>query len=86
MANPFLNKSEEELVHIVAENLDMIFRNNVTSEALGNRRVADKDVIVNAHLVDRAGAILNALCSLRYEWDAYDYYRDIDNSKRFMKS
>lgn len=67
--------NKENVHKTIADMLELILRNNVTVDALDRRSVYEQDVIVNAHLMDRAGAIVNSLKALGYYWDAEDMLR-----------
>jgi len=79
--NVFLvKKSPEELRATVAELLRAILGNHVSSDALHSsplREFTADDVFINAHLVDRAGALLNCLLALGYSLDASEWTREL---------
>ncbi len=59
---------------VIAENLELIVRNHITLVAVKRlgRDLQVEEVVANAHLIDRAGAIVNALKALGYHWDGAD--------------
>ena len=81
--NPFIGKSKDELRLIIAENLSLILRNNLALEVYrSDLHVGLADVMYNCHLIDRAGAIVNAMVALDYFWDAERYYTEIKDSMK----
>ncbi len=64
--------AKEDAPQVIAENLELIIRNHLHVDALERDalNLRPDEVFVNAHLIDRAGAIVNALRALGYEWDA----------------
>jgi len=80
--NFFKGKNREELVKVVAENLTLILGNNISSGAWQQRRpftIKPEDVrpFCNIHFLDRAGAIVNALCAMGMAWDAARWNREL---------
>ena len=66
--------TKENSKRVIAENLELIFRNHVRYDALApmarGESLKEDDVFVDAHLMDRAGAIVNALKARGYRLDA----------------
>lgn len=75
--NPFLTSDRAKLCGILAENFTKLLGNNITSAALHAGRVGADDLLVNLHMVDRVGAMLNALCALGYSWDGVRFHNEI---------
>ena len=75
--NPFLTMDRTKATAVLAKNLTLIIGNNITSEALNRRAVGSDDLFVDLHLVDRVGAMLNALMAMGYEWDADGFYQEL---------
>jgi len=79
--NVFLIKSPEELKATVAEIISLIVNNHVRAGKLktpGPVTLTADDVFINAHLVDRAGALLNACLASGYRFDALDWTVELD--------
>ncbi len=83
--NPFLMMSQHEARSVIAENLSLIMGNNVTSRALARRAVESDEVFVDLHLVDRVGAVVNALAVLGYELGAERFYQELKEQNKLQR-
>jgi len=78
--NFFLGKSEAELREVIAENLTLILGNHIYLDALERGKpykVSADELVVNGHLLDRTGAIVNALCAMGKKWSAANWNREL---------
>jgi hypothetical protein len=84
--NVFLAMTPEELKENVAQMISYIINNHIRAGALGvggTVELKPDEVFINAHLVDRAGALLNAtLASGGYCLDAIEWTVELDKIGR----
>ena len=79
--NLFLTMDEAGAKQLIANELNSILGNNITSTALKRRRVDPGELIINVHMTDRIGAILTALLVLGHEWGSDRYYEQLKRAQ-----
>lgn len=83
--NYFKGKIPEELKGVIVNNMTLILQNHITTQALDRKRPYEfrpDDIIWNAHLLDRTGAIVNALCAMGMTWDGAYWNRELTRPKK----
>ena len=85
--NVFQGMTQGELRAAMAEQLNLILGNHIRAVWDGSRDLTAEDILPNSHLVDRAGALLNATMAYgHYGFDAlaWTVKMDQDVEKRLV--
>ena len=80
--NVFMGKTHAELRAMMAEQLNLILGNHVTTVAIQEGRLATcgilpDDILVDGNLVDKAGALLNGALAHGYSFGALRWTREL---------